>query len=202
MQSYAIRGLSNPLLILCSEHINGGNLKVGGKKEGGGGEVRPELRRKRFRRKTFLLSKTPNINTDEINSRRVTFMIIAYLWACLLSSHQSPLGHLLQRRSPINQYSRLHRLRNDSPHDVTQSIFSARLCFAFWTCTDSDCVCSKMPKQRWPTLSTGPEGILWWHWHRSPDPSRCKRLNQSSEVAFNYLKCLLVKKKTATGWEI
>lgn len=170
------------------------------------------IKEEAFWEKTFLLSKTKHVfiaekrNTDEINNRGVAFMIIVYLLVCssLLSSHQSPLGHLLRRRSPFNQYSRLHRLRNDSPHNVTQSIFSARLWFVFWTCTDSDCVCSGMPKQRWPALSTGPEGILRWHWHGSSDPSRCKRLNQSSEVAFNYLKCLRVKKKqkTPTGWEI
>lgn len=103
MQSYAIRGLSNPLLILCSEHINGGNLKVGKKKEGGGGEVRLELKRKRFRRKTFLLSKTQNINSDEINNRGVIFMIIAYLWACssLLSSHQSHIRPPLTETLPV-----------------------------------------------------------------------------------------------------
>lgn len=108
-----------------------------------------------------------------------------------------PVRPPLVETLPVNQYSCLNRLRNDSPHDVTQSIFSARLCFVFWTCTDSDCVCSGMPKQRWPTLSTGPEGILWWHWHRSSDPSRRKRLNQSSEVALNYLKCLRVKKNAS-----
>lgn len=74
-------------------------------------------------------------------------------------------------------------------HTMWQSIF---LHFRFYyitfcPCNYSDCVFYEMPKHSWPTLTTGSKGILCWHWHRSSDLSYCKRLNQSSEVTFNYL---------------